>query len=79
MALTCAGPIWPNGKALLRWVFRIIGSQTKISNPLLLCPSRAAPIAEGASTLTNTSLIQRGYENPIPKLHALGAEVVEAE
>jgi UDP-N-acetylglucosamine enolpyruvyl transferase len=56
-----------------------MSSQTKISNPLLLWPSRAAPVAEGASTLTNTSLIQRGYENLIPKLHALGAEVVEAE
>ena len=39
----------------------------------------AALVAEGTSTLTNTSLIQRGYENLIPKLHALGAEVVEAE
>jgi UDP-N-acetylglucosamine 1-carboxyvinyltransferase len=39
----------------------------------------AALVAAGASTLTNTSLIQRGYENLIPKLHALGAEVVEAE
>ncbi len=39
----------------------------------------AALVAEGTSTLTNTSLIHRGYENIIPKLHALGAEVVEAE
>ena len=39
----------------------------------------AALVAEGESTLTNTDLIQRGYENLIPKLHALGAEVVSAE
>jgi UDP-N-acetylglucosamine 1-carboxyvinyltransferase len=39
----------------------------------------AALVAEGESTLTNTNLIQRGYENLIPKLHALGAEIVSAE
>ncbi|MCC7154390.1 MAG: UDP-N-acetylglucosamine 1-carboxyvinyltransferase [Bryobacterales bacterium] len=36
----------------------------------------AALAAEGNSTLTNTSLIQRGYENLIPKLTALGAEIL---
>lgn len=35
----------------------------------------AALAAEGDSTLTNTDLIQRGYENLIPKLTALGAEI----
>lgn len=39
----------------------------------------AALTAEGTSTLTNTNLIQRGYENLIPKLHALGAEIVSNE
>lgn len=39
----------------------------------------AALTAEGTSTLTNTNLIQRGYENLIPKLHALGAEIVSTE
>jgi UDP-N-acetylglucosamine 1-carboxyvinyltransferase len=39
----------------------------------------AALTAEGTSTLTNTNLIQRGYENLIPKLHALGAEVVSTD
>ncbi len=39
----------------------------------------AALTAEGESTLTNTNLIQRGYENLIPKLHALGAEIVSTE
>jgi UDP-N-acetylglucosamine 1-carboxyvinyltransferase len=36
----------------------------------------AALAAEGVSTLTNTDLIQRGYENLIPKLEALGAEIL---
>lgn len=39
----------------------------------------AALTAEGTSTLTNTNLIQRGYENLIPKLHALGAEIVSTD
>lgn len=39
----------------------------------------AALTAEGTSTLTNTNLIRRGYENLIPKLHALGAEIVSTE
>jgi UDP-N-acetylglucosamine 1-carboxyvinyltransferase len=39
----------------------------------------AALAAEGTSTLTNTNLIQRGYENLVPKLHALGAEIVSTE
>ena len=39
----------------------------------------AALTAEGKSTLTNTNLIQRGYENLVPKLHALGAEIVSTE
>ncbi len=39
----------------------------------------AALAAEGTSTLTNTNLIRRGYENLIPKLHALGAEIVATE
>ena len=39
----------------------------------------AALTAEGTSTLTNTNLIQRGYENLIPKLHSLGAEIVSTE
>jgi UDP-N-acetylglucosamine 1-carboxyvinyltransferase len=39
----------------------------------------AALTAEGTSTLTNTNLIQRGYENLIPKLHALGAEVISTD
>jgi len=39
----------------------------------------AALTAEGTSTLTNTNLIRRGYENLVPKLHALGAEIVSAE
>lgn len=39
----------------------------------------AALAAEGTSTLTNTNLIQRGYENLIPKLHALGAEIVSTD
>jgi UDP-N-acetylglucosamine 1-carboxyvinyltransferase len=39
----------------------------------------AALTAEGTSTLTNTNLIQRGYENLIPKLRALGAEIVSTE
>jgi len=39
----------------------------------------AALTAEGTSTLTNTNLIQRGYENLIPKLHELGAEIVSTE
>ena len=38
----------------------------------------AALTAEGTSTLTNTNLIQRGYENLVPKLRGLGAEIVEA-
>ena len=36
----------------------------------------AALAAEGVSTLTNTDLIQRGYESLIPKLTALGADIV---
>ena len=36
----------------------------------------AALAAEGESTLTNTGLIERGYENLVPKLKALGAEIV---
>ncbi len=39
----------------------------------------AALTAEGTSTLTNTNLIRRGYENLSPKLHALGAEIVSTE
>lgn len=38
----------------------------------------AALAAEGISTLTNTGLIQRGYENLLAKLAALGADIVEA-
>jgi UDP-N-acetylglucosamine 1-carboxyvinyltransferase len=37
----------------------------------------AALAAEGVSTLTNTGLIERGYENLAGKLNALGAEIVE--
>lgn len=37
----------------------------------------AALAAEGASTLTNTGLIERGYENLMEKLKGLGAEIVE--
>ncbi|MBI5087095.1 MAG: UDP-N-acetylglucosamine 1-carboxyvinyltransferase [Acidobacteria bacterium] len=37
----------------------------------------AALVAEGVSTLTNTGLIERGYENLVPKLLALGAEIIE--
>jgi hypothetical protein len=58
---------------------RVRASTGQACKPFLLSPSHAAPAAAGASTLTGTSLIQRGYENLIPKLHALGAEVVEAE
>ena len=36
----------------------------------------AALVAEGVSTLHNTALIERGYENLLPKLRALGAEIV---
>lgn len=36
----------------------------------------AALVAEGVSTLHNTALIERGYENLVPKLRALGAEIV---
>jgi UDP-N-acetylglucosamine 1-carboxyvinyltransferase len=38
----------------------------------------AALAASGVSTLTNTGLIQRGYENLLPKLEALGADIVAA-
>jgi UDP-N-acetylglucosamine 1-carboxyvinyltransferase len=37
----------------------------------------AACVAEGISTLTNTGLIERGYENLIPKLRALGADILD--
>jgi UDP-N-acetylglucosamine 1-carboxyvinyltransferase len=36
----------------------------------------AALAAEGTSTLTGTDLIQRGYENLIPKLRGVGAEIL---
>ncbi len=36
----------------------------------------AALAAEGESKLTNTALIERGYENLVPKLVALGAGIV---
>lgn len=36
----------------------------------------AALVAEGVSTLHNTALIERGYENLVPKLRALGAEIL---
>jgi UDP-N-acetylglucosamine 1-carboxyvinyltransferase len=36
----------------------------------------AALAAEGASTLTNTGLIERGYEGLVGKLRGLGAEIV---
>jgi UDP-N-acetylglucosamine 1-carboxyvinyltransferase len=36
----------------------------------------AALAARGVSTLLNTDLIQRGYENLIPKLTGLGAEIL---
>jgi UDP-N-acetylglucosamine 1-carboxyvinyltransferase len=36
----------------------------------------AALAAEGESTLTNTALIERGYEKLVEKLKALGAEIV---
>ncbi len=38
----------------------------------------AALAASGISTLTNTGLIQRGYENLLAKLDSLGADIVEA-
>ena len=38
----------------------------------------AALMAKGESTLTNTGLIHRGYENLTGKLDALGAEIVAA-
>ncbi|HEY3440809.1 MAG TPA: UDP-N-acetylglucosamine 1-carboxyvinyltransferase [Paludibaculum sp.] len=37
----------------------------------------AALVAEGVSTLHNTTLIERGYENLVPKLRALGAEILD--
>jgi len=37
----------------------------------------AALVAEGESTLTNTGLIERGYENLVEKLQALGAQILE--
>jgi len=37
----------------------------------------AALVAEGESTLTNTGLIERGYENLVEKLRALGAQILE--
>ncbi len=37
----------------------------------------AALAAEGVSKLTNTGLIERGYENLVAKLRGLGAEIVE--
>jgi UDP-N-acetylglucosamine 1-carboxyvinyltransferase len=37
----------------------------------------AALAAEGQSRLTNTGLIERGYENLVEKLRGLGAEIVE--
>jgi len=37
----------------------------------------AACVADGVSTLTNTGLIERGYENLIPKLRALGADILD--
>lgn len=39
----------------------------------------AALTAEGVSTLTNTSLIQRGYENLNAKLTSLGADILPDE
>ncbi len=36
----------------------------------------AALAAQGDSTLSNTGLIERGYENLVPKLRALGAEIL---
>ena len=39
----------------------------------------AALAAEGVSTITNTQLIQRGYENLIPKLQSLGADILDTE
>ncbi len=36
----------------------------------------AALVAEGESTLHNTALIERGYENLVPKLRMLGAEII---
>jgi UDP-N-acetylglucosamine 1-carboxyvinyltransferase len=38
----------------------------------------AALAARGESKLTGTNLIQRGYENLIPKLEGLGAEILQA-
>src|ERR1035438_1521706 len=38
--LACAPALADDGKALLPCPFGIIGSRTKISNPLLVCPSR---------------------------------------
>ncbi len=38
----------------------------------------AALVAEGRSTLRNTHLVERGYEDLTGKLRALGAELIEA-
>ena len=37
----------------------------------------AALVAEGESRLHNAALIERGYENLVPKLRALGAEILD--